>query len=460
MNKDFLWGASSSSFQAEGMWQKAGQGASVIELDQANNIESFKKGVDFYHRFPEDIEYMKKAGLKAFRFSISWPRIFPEGSGQPNIEGINYYQKIIKQLREAKIEPIVTIYHFDYPLALVKRYGGWISKKSIGDYLSYCRYLFEQLGNQVKYWITINEQDHVIKIPTRLGIKSDSFAKHMQECYQANHNMSVGSALAIKLCHEMIPDAKIGPALSYQPYYPASNQLSDKKAAQYADLLTQKYLLDLQCKGFYSQEFKNYLQWKNVNLDIKANELDEIKQNHPDFIGINYYSSNIVQYLPPENKYGQIEGHPVPKKEFGLYEIKNDPRLDTTKWGWSIDPKGLKIALKNIYSQYHLPLLITENGFGDQDHLVNGNINDQDRVNYLKAHINKMLDAIKQNIPVLGYCIWSFTDVISGHNGSNKRYGLIYVDQNMDRIPKKSFMFYQALIKQMEGVNSNENNSY
>lgn len=449
MTNNILWGASSSSFQAEGMWQEAGQGKSVIGLEQPHNIAAFKQGVDFYHHYAEDIKLMQKAGLTTFRFSISWTRIFPEGTGAVNQEGVKFYHQIINALRKAQIEPIVTIYHFDYPLALVKKYGGWTNRQSIADYVNYCEFLFKEFGQDVKYWITINEQDHVVKIPARLGFKDNNFNKHLTQCYQANHYMSVASAVAIKLCHVLLPNAKIGPALSYQPYYPATNKEKDIKAAKIADLLTQRYILDLQCKGIYSKAFKNYLASKHVVLDISSRDLQLLHNNQPDFLGINYYSSNIVSYLPANGKQGKIEGTPVPKKEYGLYEIKNDSKLPTTKWGWTIDPQGLRVALTQLNQQYHLPILISENGYGDQDQVVDGQqIADHDRINYLKAHLDELTKAIHNHIPIIGYCVWSFTDLISGHNGSNKRYGLVYVDHHMKRIPKQSFTFYQNFIKQ------------
>lgn len=450
LNK-LLWGAASSSFQAEGMWQQAGQGPSVIELDQPDNIPAFKQGADFYHHYEEDIKLMKQAGLTAFRFSISWPRVLPDGTGKVNEDGINFYHNIIKTLKKYDIEPIITIYHFDYPLALIKKYGGWVNRQSISDYLSYCQLLFTQFGGDVKYWITINEQDHVVRIPTRLGFKDHDFNKHMQDCYQANHNMSVASALAIKLCHDLLPQAKIGPALSYQPYYAASNYKKDIDAAKMADLLSQRYILDLQCKGKYSKEFKDYLKMHGVKLEIPADDLKILQANQPDFLGVNYYSSNIVSNLPANEKQGIIEGSPIPKKEYGLYEIKNDPKLPTTKWGWTVDPKGLRVALTNLYQTYHLPILICENGYGDEDEINDQQINDDKRISYLKAHLKELLNAIHAGVPVLGYCIWSFTDLVSGHNGNNKRYGLVYVDNQMKRIPKKSFKFYQDFIKQVNG---------
>lgn len=448
MKEKFMWGASSSSFQSEGMWEKDGQGKSVISLMPNANI-IFKNGVDFYHHYQEDISLMKKLGLTAFRFSISWTRIFPNGTGKINQNGVDFYHQVINTLKANNIEPIVTIYHFDYPLALVKKYKGWVSRQSIVDYVNYCNFLFEEFGAQVRYWITINEQDHVVKIPSRLGLKGD-FNDNLKACYQANHNMSVANAEAIKLCHKLVKNSKIGPALSCQPYYPATNNKEDVEAANWVDLLTQRYILDLQCKGEYSDQFRRYLKVHNIELNYQKSDFKLIQDNQPDFIGINYYSSNIVKSLALEKHHKMISGYPVPQKEYGFYQIKHNPSLPITKWGWTIDPSGLKAILTSIYGQYHIPLLVTENGLGEEENSDQA-IDDQRRINYLRDHITAMEEAKNNGVKVLGYCVWSFTDVVSGHNGLSKRYGLISVDSKYRRTPKQSYYFYQKLIDQKDG---------
>ena len=458
--KDFLWGAAISSFQAEGNWKKDGQGPSVIDQTRKeDNTTSFDDGVDFYHRYHDDIRLMKELGLKAFRLSISWTRVFPTGNGKPNLAGIEFYKNVIHELKQNGIEPIVTIYHFDYPTQLVEQYGGWISRKSIQDYENYATYLFKELGDEVKYWITINEQDHVVKMPERLGIgdgKAD-FSDHKQEAYVANHNMCVASARVIAKCHQLLPNAKIGPALSYQAYYPATDQPEDVLAADDLATLTQNYILDLQCRGHYNPIFKKYLVDRGIFPDFPTTDLELLKENRPDFIGINYYSTDDVSSLSAQQKFGKTEGLPVPNKEYGIYAKTKNRTLPTTKWGWTIDSVGLRIALQRLYHDYELPILITENGFSNEESLEKHDgvttVSDLKRISYLHDHIKAVHEVISSGIPVLGYCVWTLMDVISGHSGMNKRYGLIYVDRDNDdlkqlkRIKKASFYWYQSVIK-------------
>jgi len=457
---NFLWGSAISSFQAEGFWGKDGQGKSVIDhTRKEQKTTDFNHGVNFYEKYPEDIRLMKELGLKCFRLSISWTRIFPDGNGTVNKKGIDFYLNVIKTLKKNGIEPIVTIYHFDYPQKLVDKYGGWISRKSIDDFVEYANYLFHELGNYVTYWITINEQDHVIKMPDRLGITNSNltFKDIHQEAYMANHNMSVASAKVISLCHELFSNAKIGPALSYQVYYPKTTDPKDVLASDDISLLTQNYLLDLQCKGRYDPVFIKYLSDRNIHLDYPSNDLEIIKSGKPDFIGVNYYSSDVVEYKKVDGELGKTTGFPIPSEENGVYRKVENPVLKSTKWGWSIDSIGLRISLQRIYRDYGLPIFITENGFSEEEKLVSkGNhetVEDLQRIDYLSKHIGSIQQVISEGIPVIGYCVWSFMDIISGHSGMNKRYGLIYVNRdNFDlkdlrRVKKRSFYWYQKVIK-------------
>lgn len=456
---NFLWGAGISSFQAEGDWRKNGQGRSVIEYTRKEkNTTNFEAGVDFYHHYKEDIKLMKEMGLRAFRISISWTRIFPNGKGKVNRSGVEFYHSVINQLKENHIDPIVTMYHFDYPQALIDEYGGWLDRRSVIDYKNYASFLFNEFGDQVKYWITINEQDHVIKMPDRLGmINAGSYSDTEKEAYIANHNMCVASAEAFNLCHLLLPKAMIGPALSYQVYYPASDNPADVLAADDLSLINQNYLLDLQCRGEYGAVFTKYLVDRGIYPRFPESDLKILKQNCPDFIGVNYYSTDDVTYLASNGKFGKTKGLPIPSQENGVFKKEKNKVLKSTKWGWAIDSIGLRIALQRLYRDYNLPILITENGYSEIEKVsnVDGNetINDKDRIIYLKKHIQSVHEVISEGIPILGYCVWTFMDVISGHSGMNKRYGLVYVNRedsdlkDMKRIKKRSYFWYQKVIK-------------
>lgn len=452
---DFLFGGSSSAIQFEGALNEGGRGRSVIDDYQfTENITDYSQGSDHYHRFEEDIRLAHEAGLKSYRFSISWTRIFPSGRGTVNQEGVDFYNQLIDTLDSYHIEPVITIYHFDYPQGLVDAYGGWTSRESIVDFVEYCRFLFETYGNRVRYWLTINEQDHVIRIPSRLGLTGKE-VDYDQQRYQANHHMCVASALVFKLCHELWPTAKIGPALSYQPIYPATSKPEDLLAASDMETLFMNYMCELHCKGVYPARLWKYLTDRGIEPEILDGDMECMKKNTPDYLGVNYYSSGCVKYDPitEERPLGRIEGHLMPTAEYGIFRIVKNENLPLTKFGWAIDAKGLTYALINLYERYNKPLMITENGLSYPDELVNGSVEDDYRIDYIRQHLLAVNHAINMGAEVLGYNLWSFIDLISGHQGFKKRYGLVYVNRedfdlkDMNRYKKKSFYWYKEVIE-------------
>lgn len=455
--KDFLWGSATSAFQVEGAWQEDGKGTSVIDVWKlADDITDFKVASDHYHHIDEDVALMKEMGLKAYRFSIAWTRILPDGNGAVNPKGIAFYNHLINALCDAGIQPLVTIYHFDYPLALVEKYGGWMHRKSIEDFVNYARILFTHFGDRVHYWMIINEQDHIIHMPYRLGL-SEQENQHTlkKKGYQANHHMCVASAKVIELCHQMLPNAKIGPAVCFDMIYPNSNLPEDVLAAQDALMIRNFYLLDLQCRGEYSTMFTRYLQDRDMFPEIDAEDLLCMKQHTPDFIAYNYYASKCVCAYPSDDAHpiGTLEQVLLPSAEAGIYRSVKNEHLQATKWGWQIDPIGIRLSARTLYDRYHLPLLISENGFGNVD-IVNehGYVEDDDRIEYLKQHLLEIRNAINDGVPILGYCTWSFIDLVSGHSGMKKRYGFVHVNRDefdlkdMRRTKKKSFNWYAQVI--------------
>ncbi len=452
----FLFGGSTSAIQFEGGMNEGGRGKSVIDnFKFTNNITDFSMGSDHYHHYKEDIRLAYEANLKSYRFSISWTRILPNGNGEVNQEGIEFYNNIINELVHYGIEPIVTIYHFDYPQHLVDEYGGWTNRKSIDDFADYCRILFETYGDRVKYWLTINEQDHVIRIPSRMGLTGKE-VNYDQLRYQANHHMCVASAKAFKLCHELCPQSKIGPALSYQPIYPASSKSEDVLAANDMEMLYMNYMCELQCKGVYPIRLWKYLTDRNIEPEIMDGDMECMKENTPDYLGINYYCSGCAGYAPvtDEHPLGRIEGDIMPKVEYGIFRTIKNENLELTKFGWAIDPVGITYALINLYERYNLPLMITENGLSYPDELIHDTVEDDYRIDYIASHLKAINEAINIGVEVLGYNLWSFIDLISGHQGFNKRYGLVYVNRDdfdlkdMKRYKKKSFEWYRQTISE------------
>jgi 6-phospho-beta-glucosidase len=454
---DFLWGSATSSFQAEGAAKEEGKGISVMDLRHNDGSTcNYDVASDQYHRYKEDVALMKELGLKAFRFSISWSRIFPDGVGKANQKGVDYYNNLIDELCAAGIEPVVTIYHFDYPQALVEKYGGWIHRDSIQDFVDYATFLFIQYGDRVKYWLTINEQDHVVHMPYRLGLSADNRVEAEQLGFQANHHMCVGSALVFEQCHKLLPNAEIGPAICFDMIYPASNRPEDVKAWIDAMEIRSYYILDLHCHGEYKPLFKKYLEDRNMFPIIEDGDMELMKRNSPDFIAYNYYASKTVEAYPSskEHPVGEIEFAKLPIAEPGIYKSIKNRNLKATAWGWEIDPIGIGLAAHLIYNRYKLPLLITENGYSCAEQPdENGEILDDARIEYLQEHLLQINQVINEGVPIMGYCNWSFIDVVSGHDGFRKRYGLVYVNRtdfdlrDLGRIKKKSFYWYQDTIR-------------
>ena len=452
---DFLWGASTSAIQVEGAIDVDGRGPSVIDdFRLSDKVCDFSVCCDHYHHLEEDLALMAELGLKSYRFSVSWSRIIPKGNGEINEKGLEFYHQLIDGLIEHGIEPVLTIYHFDYPKGLVEQYGGWSDRRSIEDFVNFCKILFEEYGSKVRYWLTINEQDHVIRIAPRMGLTGKEPNYH-QRRYQANHHMCVATAKAIHLLHQMYPESKIGPALSYAPVYPITSKPEDVQAASDATSLMFTYLADLQCFGRYPIRLWKYLKDRNWLPIIEKGDMDLMKQNIPDFIAINYYTSFSAQYDPliDKNAMGKDNGDIMALNEPGVYKLAKNPNLPLSSYGLAIDPIGLRLSLEELYERYHLPLMITENGLSFKDILEDETVNDDYRIEYYTKHIEAMEDAIETGVELLGYHIWSFMDVTSSHEGFRKRYGLIYVNRDnfdlkdMKRYKKKSFYWYKKLIE-------------
>jgi len=457
--EDFLFGASTSSFQFEGGMYEGGRGASVIDnFRLSKNVTTFEHGSDHYHRWEEDIRLAHECKLKSYRFSISWSRVLPNGNGQVNQEGLQFYRNIFEELKKYGIEPIVTIYHFDYPQGLVDQYGGWIDRRSIQDFVDYCELLYREFGQYVKYWLTINEQDHVMRIAARMGLSGNE-ANYHQLRYQANHNMCVATALAIKSCHEICPEARIGPALSYLPVYPKDCNPVNILAANDVETLMVSYLTELHCKGVYPIRLWKYLSDRDILPVIEEGDMELMKQYPPDYLAVNYYATYTAEYLAAtkEHPIGQVEGALLPMAEYGVYTFSHNEKLPKTKFGWTIDAVGLRILLENLYERYNLPIMITENGFSHPDEFKNETVIDDYRIEYIREHLKQINLAINTGVEVLGYHLWSFIDLISGREGFVKRYGLVYVNRDdfdlkdMKRYKKKSFDWYRNVIESNGG---------
>lgn len=454
--KDFLWGASTSAYQVEGAYNEDGKGLSVMDVTPVpEGTTDFKVTSDHYHHYKEDVALLAEMGFKEYRFSIAWTRIIPDGDGEINPKGIEFYNNLINELVKNNITPVVTLYHFDLPQALQDKYGGWSSRQCIKDYERYVRVCFENFGDRVHYWLTINEQNMMVIY--------QSGGMNLHEKYQANHHMLLAQARAMIACHEMLPDAKIAPAPNITVVYPASSSPEDYLASMDYDQLRNRMYLDVAVFGKYPEAFMEYLNQRGVDLDIEAGDFETLAAAKPDFIAFNYYGGTTVKYISIEDgkkamaeakaKGGAAEFMVGLMTEPGLAQGCDNPLQKCTSYGMGIDPTGLRATLRQLWERYHLPLLITENGCGVPDTLEEGDkVHDDYRIDYLRAHIRACQEAITDGVDLMGYSPWSAIDLVSTHQGITKRYGFVYINRDefdlkdMRRIRKDSFYWYKKVI--------------
>ena len=453
--KDFFWGGSTSAYQIEGAWNEDGKGPSVIDMgNHVEGVTDFKVTSDHYHMYKEDVALLAEMGFKAYRFSIAWTRIYPQGAGEVNPKGLAFYDYLINELIKYGIEPIVTMYHFDLPYALEEK-GGWSNRATIDAFEQYSKTLYENYGDRVKYWLTINEQNMLILHPGSLGTLDTTLVDPQKTLYQQNHHMLVAQAKAMVLCHDMLPEAKIGPAPNIGVIYPASSKPEDTLAADNYAAIRNWLYLDMAVYGRYNHISWSYLEEKGYTPIIEDGDMDILAQGNPDFIAFNYYTSQTVgESLNDGNDFSHTGDQHEIVGEPGAYRGSVNPNLQKTEFGWEIDPVGFRSTLRQIYSRYHLPLMVTENGLGAFDKLEEGDVvNDPYRIEFFNKHIEQIQLAITDGVDVFGFCPWSAIDLVSTHQGSSKRYGFIYVDReefdikDLRRIRKQSFHWYQKLIE-------------
>ena len=449
----FLWGASSSAFQMEGAQFEDGKGASirdVVPMADWTKVSDLSVTSDHYHRMEEDVRLFGELGLKAYRFSISWARVMPDGY-TVNPKGLRFYERLIKLLREQNIDPVVTIMHYDTPYALIEQ-GGWEDRRTIDAFVRYADLLFRTFGGDVKYWQTVNEHNCLIfddQLFTDPGLKPVTEKVR----FQVNHNLLVASAKVFRLCHEKYPGLKIGPAPQIGFAYPASSDPMDVIAAGNMNSLMNYLILDASVWGRYNDIVWKYLEKKGCTPEILPGDMEAMREGNPDFIAFNYYMSGCAAW-PEDGDREDLEHGPGGCRP-GFFKGRKNPHVQRVYLGKEIDPIGLRVTLRELYSRYHKPLLITENGLGMPDVLEPGDvINDDYRIDVLRRHIEQCRLAINEDgVDLMGYCPWSVMDLVSLHEGINKRYGFIYVNRDehdlkdLRRIKKKSFDWYKKLIE-------------
>lgn len=451
MNKNqFLWGASTSAFQAEGAYLEDGKGLGTVDVRVVpEGIADTKIASDHYHHFEEDLLAMKELGLNVYRFSFSWSRIMPDGH-TVNEKGLAFYDKIIDRCLEYGIEPLPTLYHFEMPQALVDKEGGWLSKSTIEAYASYAKTCFERFKGKVKTWVTINEQLIASAASDLHGIHAQSEEESMKNMYQISFNMSIAEKKAMQILKQIDPESKIGPVCSIQIVYPNSCDPKDICASYDAEEMMMYSLLDMSVFGHYPKRYSLYLKARGWLPSVSKEEENLLKSIRPDFIGINYYFPLTVKAPGKDHDFSKLP----PFWRSTLFEVTDNAYLEKSEWMPNgMDPMGLYLGIRKLYDRYRLPLIITENGMAYSDRFEDGNIHDSYRIDYLDAHIQKIKQAIEEGYPVFGYCPWSLIDLVSSHQGFGKRYGLIYVDRTdtdekeCARIPKDSYYWYRERIK-------------
>lgn len=462
----FLWGASSSAAQVEGGWDCDGRGPSIWDVRAQNpGTCSFHYTSDFYHHYKEDIALMAEMGFKAYRMSISWSRIMPTGEGELNQAGIDFYHDVFAECRKHGIEPVVTIYHFDLPLALQEKYDDWRDRRLCDAYVEYCRVLFENYRDEVRYWLTFNEQNMLVFFGAvdMLGVG----AKTVGPLYNEAHCQLVAQARAIALCHEMCPDSKIGPAPNITTSYPATSSPEDYIAALNMDDLRNNFYLDALCLGAYPPSALRWLEHQGVTLDIQPGDMETLAGCKPDFIGFNCYGNDTTEHLGWEDldlsilKTGDNRDVSYLKALMakpGIGQNSENPYFAVNSCdGNRFDPWCIRVTARRLTDRYHLPVLITENGYGRPDTLEgDGSVHDDYRIEHLRETIRQMEMGIEEGADIMGYCPWSALDLVSTREGCTKRYGFIYVDRDEDdeamkdapmkRYRKDSFYWYKQVI--------------
>lgn len=449
---DFLWGGAVAANQVEGAYREDDKGLSTSDVqpqgvfgpvvERVEGDSGIKDiAIDFYHRYPEDIKLFAEMGFSCLRVSIAWTRIFPNGDEQhPNEAGLAFYDKLFDELAAHNITPLVTLSHYEMPWGLVKQYGGWASRQTIGFFERYARTVFTRYKTKVKLWLTFNEINMSLHAPmTGVGLPETS---SKGEVYQAIHHQLVASALAVKACHEIIADARIGNMLLGGLMYPLTCKPEDVLETLQENRAWQ-FFGDVQCRGVYPGYMQRFFRDNDIQIDITDADREALKST-VDFISFSYYMTGCVTADEALNQ--QARGN--------ILSMVPNPHLASSEWGWQIDPVGLRTLLNVLWDRYQKPLFIVENGLGAKDTPdADGVVQDDYRISYLNDHLVQVREAIEDGVEVMGYTSWGPIDLVSASKAElSKRYGFIYVDRDdsgkgtLTRSRKKSFYWYKEVI--------------
>lgn len=466
--KNFLWGGALAAHQVEGAWNEAGRGMSIADVMTAggngisrkitegileNEYYPNHEAIDFYHHYKEDIQLFKEMGLKCLRTSISWSRIFPNGTEQePNEAGLQFYDDLFDELIKNGIEPVITLSHFEMPYNLYKEFGGFGNKEVIPLFVKFAKCVFTRYKDKVTHWMTFNEINNQadgqedLHVWTNSAMILNETDNKEEVVFQAAMNELIASAYAVREGKKINPNFKIGCMMAYVPIYPHSCNPNDMIAS--LKINERRYFYsDVHVRGEVPSYTQKYWERNNYNIEISEEEKAVLKEGTVDYIGFSYYMSGTVSTDMT------IEG--MPNKDFKGTQMVRNPYIESSDWGWPIDPVGLRYILNTVYQRYNVPLFIVENGFGAYDQLDENNfIKDDYRIDYLSKHIEQMeLAIVEDGVDVIGYTPWGIIDIVSFGSGEmEKRYGMIYVDKDnkgkgtLKRSKKMSFDWYKNVI--------------
>lgn len=466
--KNFLWGGATAANQCEGGYKEGGRGLANVDVTP-HGAERFPvmlgtrkmleledgyyypalEGIDFYHRYKEDIALFAEMGFKTFRLSIAWSRIFPNGDEkEPNEEGLKFYEDVFRECKKYGIEPLVTITHFDCPIHLIKEYGGWKSYKLVELYKRLVTTLFTRFKGLVHYWLTFNEINMILHLPFMgAGLVFEEGEDPKKAQYTSVHHELIASAWAVKLAHEIDPENQVGCMMAAGDYYPYCCMPEDVWEAKMQDRANLMFI-DVQARGYYPNYAKKQFERMGLTLPLSPEDESVMRENTVDFIAFSYYSSRCVSTRDD-----------VTETAGNAFKGARNPYLKASEWGWQIDALGLRITMNSLFDRYQKPLFIVENGLGAKDELIpdgNGSftVEDDYRIEYLRKHIEAMKAAVDEDgVELLGYTTWGCVDLVSAGTGEmSKRYGFIYVDRDdagegtLARYKKKSFGWYKNVI--------------
>lgn len=434
---DFIFGAATAAYQIEGAHNRDGKGESIWDrfTHTPGKIKDGSTGdvaCDHYHRFEKDVALMKELGIQAYRFSVSWPRVLPQGSGNPNTRGLDFYSRLVDALLDAGIIPFVTLYHWDLPQALQEK-GGWATRDIAGWFADYANLMARNLADRVRHFITLNEPQIFSTLGHLLGQHAPGIADPAKY-FPASHYINLAHGRAVEAIRDESEEAKVGTVLQLPPIHPSTDSEEDHEAARKMDGFLNRWYAEPVLLGRYPADMLDI--FSPLNLPIEGGDMEEIARPL-DFVGLNLYTRVFACHDPDT---------PLLSSKVDFLHKEADSRY--TDFGWEVFPSAMFEALLRFKEEWGgPPVYITENGSAEADMIVNGVVNDGDRIDYLASYLSEVRRAMDRGVDVKGYFVWTLMDNFEWAEGFTKRFGLCYTDfDDLTRTPKQSAMWYRDVI--------------